>query len=213
MVHGDAARAGGLVNAFGYMLPFGFVSAPATAFLLSSDPPSAFMMANALGIVYGLAICSQNTLALLCVAFPLVALSRQLVYSSVFHFIGAEFGFSRYGTLLGIVNIAVASCGVLQYPLVSLSTATGSYAVANALLLVLVLPLFSARACLGGPPTPKRRPPKRAVADAIKVTPDETTKLVRPVSVNTILTYKQDMTKWAGQGHAVYDRTRNLDPA
>ena len=40
----------------------------------------------------------------MALAFPIIALSKQLVYSSIFHCIGAEFGFSRYGTLLGLAK-------------------------------------------------------------------------------------------------------------
>lgn len=138
----------GLVQAFGYMLPFGFISAPVTAYVLSRDPILAFELANLLGVVYGLAVLSADKYLLLFLAFPIVALSRQLVYSSVFHFIGHTFGFKRYGTLLGLVNLAVALFGALQYPLTTLSQDRDSYFDANLILLLITVPLFAARAFL-----------------------------------------------------------------
>ena len=174
----DAARAAALSRAFGAMLPFGFVSAPLTAALLSRDAVAAFAAANVFGVVYGAALCAGDADALLYVAFPLVALSRQLVYSSVFHFVGAEFGFARYGTLLGIINLAVSAFGVLQYPLVSAATASGSYGAANLLLLLLTLPLFGARAFLREPAPPKAPRPRRAPPAGEKTT------LVRPSSLS-----------------------------
>lgn len=141
-----------LVAIFGWMLPLGFVSAPVTAWLLARDPHYAFTLANVFGIIYGSALVLGDERALLYVAFPLVALSRQLVYSSVFHFIGARFGFAKYGTLLGIVNVVVALVGCLQYAFVSWAQKT-SYANPNLVLLALTIPLF-----LAPPkPTPERR--------------------------------------------------------
>ena len=56
--------------------------------------------------VYGLIFCYGESGPLLVgLAFPIIALSKQLVYSSIFHCIGAEFGFGKYGTLLGIINV------------------------------------------------------------------------------------------------------------
>jgi len=148
------ARGDRLVELFGWMLPFGFVSAPLTAFLLARDAILGFEAANVLGLLYGLALCWGTPASLLCVAFPVVALSRQLVYSSVFHFIGHEFGFVKYGTLLGIVNLVVAGVGCLQYPLVALAESPvfgGSYFVVNTILLVLPLPLWFVRSILHSP--------------------------------------------------------------
>ena len=62
----DAARAAALSRAFGAMLPFGFVSAPLTASLLSRDAVAAFAAANVFGVVYGAA-----NLLLLLLTLPL----------------------------------------------------------------------------------------------------------------------------------------------
>jgi len=135
-----------LTKWFGYMLPFGFVSAPVTVYLLATDPVKAFVIANWLSFVYGLIFCYGESGPLLVgLAFPIIALSKQLVYSSIFHCIGAEFGFGKYGTLLGIINVTVAAFGLVQYPLVSFSTNAESYAFANWFLLLLAVPFFGVR--------------------------------------------------------------------
>ena len=128
------------------MLPFGFVSAPVTVYLLAKDPVIAFSIANWLSFVYGLIFCyGKSSVLLVALAFPIIALSKQLVYSSIFHCIGAEFGFSRYGTLLGIINVTVAAFGLIQYPLVSYSTNAGSYDFANWFLLLMAVPFVFVR--------------------------------------------------------------------
>lgn len=186
LLPGRATRAAALSRAFGAMLPFGFVSAPGTAFLLGSDPVKAFTAANVLGVVYGGAFMSRTPEALLVVVFPLVALSRQLVYSSVFHTVGAQFGFANYGTLLGIINVVVATLGCLQYPLVSYSTTERNYDVANLFLFLITFPLFGARAFLETP-EPRRREARRAPRATEKTT------LVRPKSLSEVGTSVQDL--------------------
>ena len=52
---------------------------------------------------------------------------------------------SRYGTLLGIINVTVAAFGLIQYPLVSYSTNAGSYDFANWFLLLMAVPFVFVR--------------------------------------------------------------------
>ena len=60
----------------------------------------------------------------------------------MFHQIGEIFGFTNYGTLLGLTNVLVSAFSMIQTPLVSLSEGRGSYKLANSALLLLTLPLF-----------------------------------------------------------------------
>lgn len=147
----DAKIVPTLINIFGAMLPFGFVIMPLTAYLLQTNPLSSFQMANIFGIVYGgiLTWAPRNTFLLSCVAFPMVATSRQLVYSTVFHQIGALFGFMNFGVLLGLTNVVVSLVSLIQNPFVSWAEKTAlpsntfaNYFGPNLTLLLMTVPLF-----------------------------------------------------------------------
>lgn len=133
-----------LIDLFGAMLPFGFVALPLVAYLLNKSATWVIQIANVVGLAYGaiLVWCPSSTLLLSLVVFPAVATSRQMVYSTVFHQIGAVFGFANYGILLGSTNILVSTVSAIQNPLVNLSENLGDYTTANAVLLLLTVPLF-----------------------------------------------------------------------
>jgi hypothetical protein len=134
-----------LINILGAMLPFGFVIMPVAAYLLDKSPLKALQLANVFGVVYGaaLTVAPSSKWLLACVVFPLVATSRQLVYSSVFHELGELFGFKNYGFLLGLCNILVSAVSMLQNVLVQWADDAGSYLGANTALLILTMPLFA----------------------------------------------------------------------
>ena len=128
---------------FGWMLPLGFVIMPVASYLLERSPLHAFQLANVMGISYAVALQWGGPKVQLFVTFPLVATSRQLVYSTVFHQIAALFGFSHYGILLGLTNLLVSLLGLVQYLLAKWAESTGSYLGANCALLALSLPPFA----------------------------------------------------------------------
>ena len=139
-----------LVNIFGAMLPFGFIIMPFSGFLLQTDPMWAFQVANIFGVGYGaiFLLAPKNTVLLSCIAFPMIATSRQLVYSTVFHQIGTLFGFANFGVLLGILNVIVSVTSILQNPLVLWAEGTNSgYFGPNLILLGLTIPLFGIVLC------------------------------------------------------------------
>lgn len=133
-----------LINTFGSMLPFGFVIMPLAAYLLKTDASKAFQVSNLFGVLYGAVLLFSNAsvVANILVIFPLVATSRQLVYSTVFHQIGSLFGFSNYGVLLGLTNIVVSGISCIQTPMVSWAVSVGSFVGPNLLLFLLTIPLF-----------------------------------------------------------------------
>ena len=137
-------QAESLINIFGAMLPFGFVALPLVAWMLNKSVTSVIQLANAVGMVYGgiLVWCPSSKILMTSLVFPAVATSRQMVYSTVFHQIGAAFGFANYGFLLGLTNILVSSFSLLQNPLVDWSEQQNDYTTANSLLLTLTVPLF-----------------------------------------------------------------------
>lgn len=137
-------QAESLINIFGAMLPFGFVALPLVAWLLNKSTIWVIQLANLVGLLYGaILVWFPSSVGLLSLAvFPAVATSRQMVYSTVFHQIGAAFGFANYGVLLGLTNILVSSFSLLQTPLVSWSEQQGDYTSANTVLLILTVPLF-----------------------------------------------------------------------
>lgn len=96
------------------------------------------------GLIYGISITIPVKALQLYVTFPLVALSRQLVYSIVFHCIAELFGFLHFGQILGIINLAVGLLGCLQYPIVSLAEGVNSFSICDYILGLLSLPLFAA---------------------------------------------------------------------
>ncbi|CAJ1939844.1 unnamed protein product [Cylindrotheca closterium] len=133
-----------MIDLFGAMLPFGFIALPLVAWLLNKSPIWVIQIANVVGVAYGAILVwyPSSTWLLSFVVFPAVATSRQMVYSTVFHQIGAVFGFANYGVLLGSTNILVSLISAIQTPLVSLSEDLGDYTTANYVLLLLTVPLF-----------------------------------------------------------------------
>ena len=145
---GDEDSVDDLVAVFGIMLPFGFVILPFTAYLLQRGAVDAMQVANCLAVAYtySLALHPTNFLWQICVTFPLVAVSRQLVYSTVFYMVGEYFGFRNYGVILGLINLIVSVAGTLQYALVMLAEQEygGDYLPSNMLLLAVLVPLLFA---------------------------------------------------------------------
>jgi hypothetical protein len=133
-----------LINVFATMLPFGFVNIPLVAHLLENDTGMAFQLANVVGVLYGgvTAFFPANKWLQIFITFVAVTSSRQLVYSTVFHQIGALFGFANYGVLLGVVNLLVSIMSFTLNPMVAYAEGVGSYFVPNMILLVATLPLF-----------------------------------------------------------------------
>jgi MFS family permease len=140
----DSATADHLIDVLGAMLPFGFVALPLVATFLDRAPLLAFQLANLIGIMYGgvMSFCPGSSSMEAFIVFPSVACSRQLVYSTLFHQVGAIFGFANYGVLLGLINVTVSACTTIQTPLVNWSESIGSYYWANLLLLMVTVPLF-----------------------------------------------------------------------
>ena len=146
-----------LIGLFGFLLPLGFVIMPLTAYLLQNDPIWAFQLANILGCIYGIALLVGDLSPLLhvLIIFPLVAVSRQLVYSTVFNEIDDLFGFKNYGTLLGIVNVVVSAVGCIQALLVTWAVDIGNWHSSNLSLVLVTLPLFAAPMVLSEALQPK----------------------------------------------------------
>jgi MFS family permease len=134
-----------LIGSFGAMLPFGFVILPVIAWLLQKSTTWAFQLTNVFGLVYGLILVYFASIPWLLkwVVFPVIATSRQMVYSTIFHQIGVTFGFANYGVLLGLTNILVSAFSMIQNPLVTWSEILGDYKSANTVLLLMTLPLFA----------------------------------------------------------------------
>jgi hypothetical protein len=132
----DQDTADHLIDVLGAMLPFGFIALPLVAAFLDKAPMLAFQLANTVGVMYGavLAFCPGSTWMQSIVVFPSVACSRQLVYSTLFHQVGAIFGFANYGVLLGLINVAVSTFSTVQTSLVKWAEQNGSYYWANLLL-------------------------------------------------------------------------------
>tara|TARA_A100001035_G_C27712306_1_gene467767 strand:- start:631 stop:1110 length:480 start_codon:yes stop_codon:yes gene_type:complete len=106
------------------------------------------LVANCFAVVYtcSLALHPTSFLWQICVTFPLVAVSRQLVYSTVFYMVGEYFGFRNYGVILGLINLIVSATSILQYALVMLAEQEygGDYLPSNMLLLAVLVPLLFA---------------------------------------------------------------------
>ena len=133
-----------LITIFGSMLPFGFVVLPVVATMLARSTITCFQIANVIGVAYGsvLVFVPDQPWLLVIIVFSSVAMSRQVVYSAVFHQTGVLFGFSNYGVLLGLTNVIVSAVSLVQGPLVKWSEQRSSYRGANLILLALTLPLF-----------------------------------------------------------------------
>jgi len=179
----DKHEADYLIDVFGALLPFGFVALPLVAWLLNTSVNGILQLANVVGLAYGaiLVWCPSSVSLLSFVVFPAVATSRQMVYSTVFHQIGAVFGFANYGVLLGITNILVSSFSMLQNPLVNWSEQLGDYTAANSVLLALTIPLFFV-GFWANPAEDKPAPSlqRKGKAKAAKPFPDEESLLIPP---------------------------------
>lgn len=140
----DQRTADILINIFGAMLPFGFVVLPLVALGLAKSTMACFQAANTIGVLYGLVLTffPHQAWYQVLIVFSSVAMSRQLVYSTVFHQTGEIFGFKNYGILLGLTNIIVSSASLVQGPLVESAEAKEDYFGANMILLLATLPLF-----------------------------------------------------------------------
>lgn len=140
-----------LIGTFGAMLPFGFVILPVIAWLLQKSTVWAFQLTNIFGLVYGLILVyfASTPWLLKWVVFPVIATSRQMVYSTIFHQIGVTFGFANYGVLLGLTNILVSAFSIIQNPFVTWSENLGDYKSANTVLLIMTLPLFATGLVVG----------------------------------------------------------------
>lgn len=145
----QSPRAAQLQNLFNIVLPFGFCVIPLGSWLLKRHTLLFFRTVSVFGIVYGiLAVCmaysgSEAIFYLQAVlAFPLVAISRQLVYSGIFYQIANNFGFEHFGKLLGTVNVAVAIISLAQSLLIEWVRLSGSYGLPNLALVLIVVPLL-----------------------------------------------------------------------
>jgi hypothetical protein len=140
----DQTTADMLIGIFSAMLPFGFVVLPLVAFGLANSTMACFQAANVVGVLYGLVLTffPDQAWYQVLIVFTAVATSRQLVYSTVFHQTGELFGFKNYGILLGLTNIIVSGASLVQGPLVEWAEFKEDYFGANAIMLVITLPLF-----------------------------------------------------------------------
>ena len=132
-----------LIWNFGWMLPLGFLIMPVSSYLLQHKGVWAFQLANVFGVIYGLTINVANKHVQLFVTFPLVALSRQLVYGCVFFTISKVFGYKHFGVTLGVANLAVSVVGLLQYPVALAAGSVNEWTVANTVLALIGVPLFT----------------------------------------------------------------------
>jgi MFS family permease len=151
-----------LIGTFGAMLPFGFVILPVIAWLLQKSTSWAFQLTNIFGLIYGLILVYFASISWLLkwVVFPVIATSRQMVYSTIFHQIGVTFGFANYGVLLGLTNILVSAFSMIQNPLVTWSESLGDYKSANTVLLLMTLPLFAAGFVVSDPASSRQNSQK-----------------------------------------------------
>jgi hypothetical protein len=134
-----------LINIFGAMLPFGFVVLPIVAYLLHKSTIVCFQLANVIGLIYGsvLAFFPGVVACDVSIVFVSVAISRQMVYSTVFHQTGELFGFANYGVLIGLTNVVASIMSLIQGPLVEWAQRNGGdYFGPNCVLLAATLPLF-----------------------------------------------------------------------
>ena len=128
---------------------------PIGSWLLRLDVNKFFICVNAIALIYGvlaLTMCFSggNTVFYLqsFVAFPLVSISRQLVYSGIFYQV-STFGFEHFGKLLGTVNTAVAISSCVQFPLVEWAHGAHSYKWPAVVLLLLLLPILRLKVAAG----------------------------------------------------------------
>lgn len=127
---------------FGLILPFGFLFLPVSTWLLNDHREVAFQVANTFGLIYGITLMFNVPYLQIFVAFPMVSVSRQLVYSTVFQEVASSYGFQYFGTLMGIINIIAGIIVCVQFALVALAESQESYFIVNIILISLGLPLF-----------------------------------------------------------------------
>ena len=73
-----------IVAIFG-IIAFGFVILPFTAYLLRRSPVDAMQVVNYFATIYTACLASHRFLFQVVVTFPLVAVSRQLVFDHLLH--------------------------------------------------------------------------------------------------------------------------------
>lgn len=135
---------------FSALLPCGFLALPFIGWLLTRQPVAAsFVLVDVLGVAYSLLLATRES-ALHIVAFVLVAVSQQCLYSTYFASVASLFGFRDYGKIVGVVNLGVAVVGASQVFVTALAVHVG-YDHVNILLATAVLPLlgYSATELLG----------------------------------------------------------------
>jgi LAT3 family solute carrier family 43 protein 3 len=166
-----------LIRIFGAILPFGFVILPLVAYLLARSTMMCFQLANAIGILYATVLTFFPSVASsqILVVFTSVAMSRQLVYSTVFHQTGELFGFSNYGVLLGLTNVIVSAASLVQGPLVEWAEASHCYFWPNIVLLAATIPLTIIVYYTAPPVTPSK---KHRSKGAVRAPASETTSLL-----------------------------------
>ena len=142
---------------------------PVASALLARQPAHCFQFASVLGVLYGASLAVGDAPTQQWITFPIVAVSRQTVYTTVFHMLADTFGFEHFGVLLGLTNVGVATLvGIATFPLVAWATAFGSYLGPNAVLLAATFPLFVAPYFI--PRKHKALPPRLRV-DATEASP------------------------------------------
>ena len=141
----DGSAQSYLLFYFGLILPFGFLFMPVSTWLLNDHREGAFHVANVFGLIYGSTLLCNAPLLQIVVTFPLVSVSRQLVFSTVFQEVASCYGFQYFGTLMGLINIVAAIVGSAQFALVAIAESQDSYVIVNILLIVAGLPLLFRR--------------------------------------------------------------------
>ncbi|VEU34474.1 unnamed protein product [Pseudo-nitzschia multistriata] len=141
-----------LIQIFGTILPFGFLVLPIVARILHTDPTVALQVVNLIGLLFGaiMALLPGSYWLQILVVFPAVAVSRQMVYSTLFHTIGRVFGYKHYGVIFGLTNMVASLFQLLQTPMVEWSENSvvagdpshGNYGPSNFLLWIATFPLF-----------------------------------------------------------------------
>eukprot|EP00937_MAST-01D_sp_MAST-1D-sp2_P002430 g2430.t1 len=116
-----------LLSAFNILLPTGAISIPLIGHLLDTRGfvPSIFVTIGC-GLVYSVGMVlawghlhssrSPQPGALLT-AFVCYSLFRTFLFAVTFAYIGAKFGYRRFGALSGVQFVAAAAIGLLQYPI------------------------------------------------------------------------------------------------
>lgn len=143
----DADGVANYTTFFASALPFGFIGMPLIGFALDHRPlTEVFLLVNTSGLACLVLLMVPHSPAALAAGIGLVAVGRQFVYSTFFARLQRTAG-PHYGKLAGAANLCVAATGALQPVLLDLAPDTSAdglrFAKANALLLLLVLALFT----------------------------------------------------------------------